>query len=448
LSELIISVSGLRGVIGTSLTPDVIMRYVAAFVADLPPGPIVVARDGRTTGEMIRDTISGALVASGREVFDAGIAATPTVGVVVRALDAVAGIQISASHNPPEYNGIKLFGADGRVIGASAGKRVRDLFHANTVAWRSFDEIGQVVRLPNPHDHHLAKVLATVDVAAIAKRRFRVLIDSNHGAGGLLGSRLLEELGCDVVTIGGVPDGLFDHPPEPTAENLAAVADKVSQFGCDIGFCQDPDADRLALIDANGHYVGEEYTVALCMMRRFEDASGVVVINCATSGMTEWLAARAGATCRRSAVGEANVCDAMIAQDAVYGGEGNGGPIDPRVGMVRDSFVGMAQILDLMQRRGQTLAELVAEIPPLAIHKSKVSVDTTLLPKIFDQLCRAMPDASADLQDGLRLAWPDSWLLVRGSNTEPIVRLIAESPTQSRSSSLCDAAAAVIAKIG
>lgn len=455
MSGLIISVSGLRGIVGETLTPEVASRYVAAFALELPPGPIVVARDGRATGAVLRDIIAGTLAACGRDVIDCGVAATPTVGVFVRESGAAGAVQISASHNPPEYNGIKLFGGDGRVIGASAGARVGERYRANQSRWATHAELGTVARVGDPHAGHLEAVLRTVDVDRIRSRRFRVLIDSNHGAGGLLGTRLLEELGCEVVVVGGIPDGQFAHPPEPTRENLVSIGQRVVATGCDLGFCQDPDADRLALIDSAGHYVGEEYTLALCVLRRLMDASGTpaetttenpptVVINCATSGMTEWLAARSGARCVRSAVGEANVADQMIATAAIYGGEGNGGPIDPRVGYVRDSFVGMAQILDLLALSDRTLGEWVAEIPQLSIVKSKTVLAAKHLPRIFDLLEQRMDSAAADHSDGLRLAWEGCWLLVRGSNTEPIVRLIAEAASDEEAQALCDQAAAII----
>ncbi len=444
MSELIISVSGLRGVIGQSLSPEVAMRYATAFAQQLPQGPIVVARDGRTTGTMMRDCVVGALTAVGRDVLDCGVAATPTVGVFVKKNHAVGAVQISASHNPPEYNGIKLFSSDGRVIGADAGKKVRECYEQDSPAWVDFDRVGQVTRVGDPHCDHLDSVLRTVNVSTIQNRKFRVLIDSNHGAGSLLGLRLLGTLGCHVVPVGAVPDGLFAHPPEPTAENLVSIGQMVRDHQCDIGFCQDPDADRLALIDAQGNYIGEEFTVALCVMRRLATAQGNLVINCATSGMTEVLAKQFHSRCFRSAVGEANVADAMLLQNAIYGGEGNGGPIDPRVGYVRDSFVGMAQVLDLMASRNATLTELVDELPQLAIHKTKVTVQTSLLPKIFDALENTMSDAVSDRQDGLRLSWDNSWLLVRGSNTEPIVRLIAEAPALQQAEDLCEQAAGVI----
>jgi phosphomannomutase len=447
MAELIISVSGLRGIVGENLTPEVAIRYVAAFARSIPEGTIVVSRDGRTTGTMLRDAVISGLVACGRDVIDAGVTATPTVGVFLRSSGAAGAVQISASHNPPAYNGLKLFAADGRVIAAEAGRAVREAYQSGNPHYVGHEQIGRVARASDPHADHLEAVLRTVDVAKIRARRFRVLLDSNHGAGALLGMRLLEELGCEVTLNGPVPDGLFEHPPEPTADNLREIGARVRALGCVAGFCQDPDADRLALIDSDGNYLGEEYTAALCIMHRLAQDPGPVVINCATSGMTQWLAAQHGVACVRSPVGEANVVDRMLEVDAVYGGEGNGGPIDPRVGLVRDSFVGMAQVLDLMAARQQSLADLAATLPRLAIYKTKATIDTDRLPAIFQALQAAMPEATADTSDGLRLTWPDRWLLVRGSNTEPIVRLIAEAPRQQEAEQLCQRAASLIEEV-
>ncbi len=298
----------------------------------------------------------------------------------------------------------------------------------------------------DPHQPHLEKVLATVDVGAIQAAKHRVLIDSNHGAGGLLGKRLLEQLGCDVIAVGEQPDGNFAHVPEPTADNLSEIADRVRQEQCAVGFCQDPDADRLALVDADGRYIGEEYTLALCVQRALsnQETCGPIVINGATSGMSERLAAAAGVPSFRSAVGEANVADLMIAQQATYGGEGNGGPIDPRVGYVRDSFVGMAQVLALMTSTGKTLAQLADALPKLHIHKSKAEVSADRLPALFAALQSEYSDADGQIGDGLRLAWKDKWLLVRGSNTEPIVRMIAEAESAAEAAELCDSAARLL----
>ncbi|TWT56344.1 phosphoglucosamine mutase [Allorhodopirellula solitaria] len=446
MSELIISVSGLRGIVGETLTPDVACRYIASFAASIPPGPVVVGRDGRTTGPMLKAAIIAALNACGRDVIDADVAATPTIGVLVRETSAAGGVQISASHNPPPYNGIKLFGSDGRVLDAESGGRIRDGFLQGTAAWCRYDAIGSSQSAEDPHAPHLEKVLATIDAEPVRKAKFQVLLDSNHGAGGLLGVRLLESLGCKVTAVGQEPTGVFAHVPEPTASNLTEIAAQVASSGCAIGFCQDPDADRLALIDENGRYIGEEATLALCVQRAMMvgRTDGPIVINGATSSMSGLVAEQFGVETLRSAVGEANVADMMIAHSAAYGGEGNGGPIDPTVGYVRDSFVGMAQILDLLCRTGKPLSQLADELPQRAIHKDKSEVSASQLPEILRRLQNHFQDAQADTNDGLRLQWSDSWLLVRGSNTEPIVRMIAEAETTEQAKSLCDAAAELI----
>lgn len=446
MSDLIISVSGLRGIVGETLTPEVAARFVAAYASQIPPGPIVIGRDGRSSGPMLSRAIVAALTACGRDCIDADVVATPTIGVLVKQRGAAGAVQISASHNPPPYNGIKLFGDDGRVLDAVRGAKIRDAYFEDNNHYVPFDQIGMASSEGDPHSPHLASVLATVDQIAIRAAKHRVLIDSNHGAGSLLGVRLLKELGCEVVAVGDTPDGAFAHVPEPTAENLVGIAERVRKENCIVGFCQDPDADRLALIDENGRYVGEEYTVALCVQHAMNSPStrGTIVINGATSSMSEQLAKAAGQTCLRSAVGEANVADMMIANEATYGGEGNGGPIDPRVGYVRDSFVGMAQVLDLITKTGESLSQLADQIPSLHIHKAKANVSAERLPELFKKLIEKNSDASPTTGDGLRLAWDDKWLLVRGSNTEPIVRFIAEAASEAEAVSLCDSAESLL----
>ncbi len=441
----IISVSGLRGIIGESLAPSNAMQYVAAFASGLPAGPIVLTRDGRSSGPMLADAIGSALVALGRDVFYGNVAATPTTGILVRTTTAVGGVQISASHNPPEYNGIKLFGGDGRVLSADAGQRVIDAL-PDTPRWVAWDRLGHHTRLTSHAiDPHLSLVLKTVDVQAIRRRGFTVVLDSNHGAGSVLGQRLLEALGVNAIILGGEPDGQFAHPPEPTSENLKSVASAALSHQADVVFCQDPDADRLAIISENGVYIGEEYTLALTLENRLSQEPGDCVINCATSRMSIDIAEQFGCRCHLSAVGEANVCDLMQQTNAVYGGEGNGGPIDPRVGYVRDSFVAMAQILDLMARTGQTIGGLVDELPCYSIHKTRLSIDRSRLPEIYRALQGAFPTANSGNLDGLRLDWPDRWLLVRPSNTEPIVRIICEAESPAAAAALADQAREIIA---
>lgn len=443
-NEPIISVSGLRGIIGETLSPTVASKYAAAFAEELAPGPLVLTRDGRATGRMLADVIRSTLQAVGRDVIDADVAATPTLGVLVRHMSAAGGIQISASHNPPEYNGMKLFGPDGRVVPSHIGERVLARYRDEEPRWVTHQDLGQWSTCDDPHAPHLDLVMATVDVEAIQRQQFRVLLDANHGSGGLLGARLLESLGCQVQVLGSAPTGTFLHPPEPTAENLTSIAQEVRAQQVAVGFCQDPDADRLALIDENGVYVGEEYTVALCADHVLRSAKGAVVTNCSTSRMTEDLAAKYGVPFVHSKVGEANVADVMIANQALFGGEGNGGPIDPRVGFVRDSFVGMALTLDAMARRSMTLSALCAELPRYEIFKTKVSLDQDAVASSLNKLEQHFGKATASRLDGLRLDFPGAWLLVRASNTEPIVRLIAEASTLDEARQLCEEAAQVI----
>ena len=469
--ELIISVSGLRGIVGESLTPDVARRYAAAFASILPEGPVLISRDGRANGgQLVGPVVEGLSQGGSRRVLDAGIAATPTTGILVRHHNCVGGVQISASHNPAEYNGLKLFSAAGRVVPADVGRRVQARFEAGAAIESSpvqhsgsagqsrhgeFRATSGTPSLADTTSQHLALVESIVDVRQIRAKKFRVLLDANHGSGSVLGKPLLEQLGCHVILLGGTPDGHFAHPPEPTAENLTGVLDEVKRARVKVGFCQDPDADRLAIIDENGRYLGEEYTLALCIDHVLRRTPGPVVTNCSTSRMAEDLAEKHGVPFYRSAVGEANVVDEMLRRQAVIGGEGNGGVIDPRVGLVRDSFVGMALVLDAMAARSAPISKLAAEVPAYAICKTKAELSADAVPAALDALERHFNDATSDRLDGLRLDWPregrgdrrGAWLLVRPSNTEPIVRIIAEALSEEAARRLCDEAAAIVSAV-
>ena len=279
-NELIITASGLRGIVGESLTPDVAWRYAAAFSAILPEGPVLVTRDGRANGEQfVRPVAAGLMHRRPRSVLDGRIAATPTTGVLVRQQACAGGVQISASHNPAEYNGMKLFWSDGRIVPDAIGTRVLEAYR------RLADETPGTAKPPPAEfvddtvSAHLALVEDVIDLARIRTRRFRVVLDANHGAGSILGEVLLDQFGCDVTLLGGTPDGLFDHLPEPTAENLADVLEMVTKNHASVGFCQDPDADRLAIIDENGRYLGEEYTLAMCADHVLRQTPGPIVTN-------------------------------------------------------------------------------------------------------------------------------------------------------------------------
>ncbi len=367
----IASVSGLRGIVGDGLDPIAAVEFAASYASGCEPGPIVVGHDGRTSASTFLHAVLAAVTATGRDALNAGPTATPTLGVLVRDTAAAGGIQISASHNPPEYNGLKFFQPAGMVLSPEAGRAVLDRLERRDFGWARAGALGRVRTLEDPDQAHLARVLEIVDSEAIRRRRFPVILDACHGAGGRMGRALLEALGCTVTLLGGEPDGRYDHPPEPTEPNLRTLAATIPKAGAVVGFAQDPDADRLAIIDENGRYIGEELTLALAAHRRLVQTTGPVVLNLSTSRTTEDLAREHGCPVHRTPVGEIHVVERMRAEHAMLGGEGNGGVIDPRVGFVRDSFVGMALVLDLLAATGEPLSQLADALPHYAMVKEK-----------------------------------------------------------------------------
>lgn len=438
-SELIVSVSGIRGIVGDSLLPEAATRFAAAIGTQLP-GRILVARDSRPSGDLLKHAVFAGLQSVGCTPEDIGIVPTPTVGIAVRNLRAAGAIMITASHNPAPWNGLKLFGPDGAVLSAEAGLCVRQLFDGGVPKRAGWNEIGSVRIPPDVQDDHVRAVLDHIGAATIASRGLRVLLDGNGGAGGPLGCKLLGEFGCEIVQHQCEADGNFVHEPEPTPANLKDVAPWVKQSESHVGFALDPDSDRLALIDETGTCISEELTLALAVKYRLKQASGPVVVNMSTSRVIEDLATAAGCAFHRSAVGEANVVAEMRRVNALIGGEGNGGVIDPRIGWVRDPFIGMGLILSLMADERKPLSQLVAELPQYAMLKTKFTVAKADLPAALERIRNHWPQARTDSLDGLRLDGPDWWLHVRSSNTEPIVRVIAEAPTETEAARLCSEA--------
>jgi phosphomannomutase len=442
--ELIVSVSGIRGIVGQSLTPDKAAMFAAALGTYLKSGRVVLSRDSRPSGRMLRSAVSAGLTAAGCGVDDIGIAPTPTVGIAVRQLRAAGAIQITASHNPSPWNGLKMFGGDGAVLSAERGKQVQQLFEGGEIKYAAWDRIGDVRVPPDVYEEHVQLACDAVSAATIHSAGFRVLFDANGGAGGPLGTILLRQLGCEVVELGCSADGDFAHEAEPIPAHLTDVGPQVPSSGAAVGFVLDPDADRLALIDEKGNCVSEELTLALAVKHRLQQKKGPVVVNMSTSRVIEDIAREEGCDCLRTAVGEANVVAGMRAAGAVIGGEGNGGVIDPRVGWVRDPFVGMAMILNLMADSGQTLSELVGSLPTYAMLKTKQTVPKEQIAAGLDAIEKHWPNARSNRVDGLRLDWPDRWVHIRPSNTEPIVRVIAESPSEAETKRLCEEAAACL----
>jgi phosphomannomutase len=444
--QRILSISGLRGIVGDGLDPNYILQFAQALGTMARGGTVIVGRDGRSTGAVLRHAVLAGLEATRCRVIDVGIAATPTCGFLVRHLKASAGLQITASHNPIEWNGLKPFDANGSVFDESAGRKLLELLEGGAFDLARWDGLGMTEVRHEAGEAHLQRVLELVDTDAIRARRLKVVLDCNHGSGGVLGPQLLSGLGCEVTLLGGKPDGLFEHPPEPLKENLAGLCEAVRRAGADVGFAQDPDADRLAIVDNSGRYIGEELTLALCADYSLSRNPGPFVVNGSTSRVSGDVAARHDCPFYRSAVGEAHVVAKMRAVSAVLGGEGNGGVIEPRVGYVRDSFIGMAYVLAGLAARHGSLAEWVDSLPCYCIVKSKLECPREQVDFAVRALQKRYTDAEAQVGDGLRLDWHDRWVQVRASNTEPILRVIAEAPDAASATALCSEAAAIVRK--
>jgi phosphomannomutase len=433
--NLIISVSGMRGVIGENLTPIVAAEYGCAFGAFLRdsintgsrPFTVCIGRDSRGSGPMLMSAVTAGLCAVGINVIDVGLVPTPSVGIMVRHLRCDGGVIITASHNPIPYNGIKLLLSNGMAPPPATANEIRRTFWDRHFHFVSSDRCGKLTYNTETERVHVEKVLAIVDARQIAARKFKIVLDSVNGAGAGITKILLAELGCDVVAMNDEPTGLFAHEPEPTAANLTGLCWRVKQEHADLGFAQDPDADRLALADEKGTYIGEEYTLALAARQVFSKRPGAAAANLSTSRMIDDVARRFGGSVIRTPVGEANVANAMIEHECVIGGEGNGGVIDLRVGPIRDSLVGMALVLQLMAETGKSISQLVQEIGGYFMHKDKFTADSQQARQIQELAIAQFDDAVMNVSDGLRLDFPDGWMHLRTSNTEPVMRVIVEA---------------------
>ncbi len=448
-----VGVAGVRGLVGTDLTPEVVARWAAAFGTWAKSGKIVLGRDARTSGPMFARAAAAGLMSVGCDVIDVGLVTTPTVQLAVEHHRAAGGIILTASHNPIEWNALKFVGPDGIYLGVDAGGRVAALAQAKDghIGRAGYDGVGNVTVDPDSIARHLDALLElrALDVKAIRRRRFRVALDTVRGAGGVVMPELLERLGCRVAAINLEPDGHFPRPPEPLPEHLKQLGALVRRHKADVGIAVDPDVDRLALVDERGKAIGEDYTLAFAVravlggtlegrkVGRARRGPTVVVCNLSTSLVVEDAARACGAMVVRSPVGEAHVARTIIAHKAAIGGEGNGGVMYPPLHVGRDAPLAAAFVLALLTRERRSVSDLVASAPRYAIVKDKVSRGPRLEP-VYEGLRRAFAGAAVDTQDGLRLAWPDRWLHVRPSNTEPIIRLIAEAPTVADAQRLID----------
>jgi len=429
---LMVSVSGIRGRVGAGLTPEVVTTYASAFgawaIAADSSKPVIVGRDSRVSGPMFHRCVVSALQSVGARVIDLGLTTTPTCQLAVEHHHGGGGLMISASHNPIEWNALKCIGPTGLFLDAEEGAAFRALV-GQSFTRAKWDRLGVVEADDEAPTRHIDAVLALpmIDVERIRARKLHVALDCCRGAGAVIMPALLERLGCRVSVINLEPDGRFPRAPEPVAENLGELEALVAHVGADVGFAVDPDVDRLAIVDDKGHAIGEDYTLALAARVVLQQRPGIVVTNLSTSRIVDDVAGKAGGRVVRAPVGEVNVAVRMRDEGAVVGGEGNGGVILPDLHLGRDAPLAAALVLQLLAGSKQMLSEIVSEYPSYAIVKDKLDRPPVALDAVYDALRSAFQGAEVDTQDGLRLSWPDSWVHIRPSGTEPIVRVIAEA---------------------
>ena len=434
-----VSVSGIRGVIGDGLDAVVAARWAAALGAWLPAGPVVVGRDSRPSGPMVFDAVAAALVSTGHDVWDIGIATTPTTEVAVQESDAVGGIIITASHNPQQWNALKFLQGDGLFLTAAQNREVRQHYEDGS-GHVTYDKLGAVSTRDDADQLHLDELLSVswLDVDRIRSRNLHAVVDAVEGAGGSIVPALLDKLGVRCTPLFCEMSGNFPHDPEPTPAHLKDLCAEIKATGADIGFAVDPDVDRLALVDGNGRALSEEMTLALAADFLLGKTPGSMAVNLSTTGLIEKVAA--GHDCRvfRTPVGEANVVETILAEDCVLGGEGNGGVIYPTIHAGRDALVGILMVLQAVAESGKSLAEMADALPPVVMLKTKVPADDLPAGDELQKVLAGLGAGEIDTRDGLKWVGSDAWVHVRPSNTEPVVRIIAEAQDEAAAADLIE----------
>ncbi|MDT7778303.1 MAG: phosphomannomutase [Acidobacteriota bacterium] len=443
MNSLKIGISGVRGVVGETFTPELAVGFAQAFGTYLDSGRILVCRDARSSGPMVRSSVLAGLLAAGCDVVDLGICPTPSLQLAVRWLDATGGISITAGHNPEPWNALKFVRGDGLYLNSTQADELLDIFHQAEFAKAGWESISIRVEERDAVPHHLEALARAFDVEAVRGRRLKVAVDCCNSSCSMLSPRWLALLGCEVLAVNDDPEAPFPHAPEPRRQTMAQLRALVRAGRANIGFAHDADGERLGIVTEEGEILSEETTLVMAAeieLRRRSGAGGTVVTNVSTSSAVEAVAARYGASVIRTPVGQAFISEAMIESSAVIGGEGSGGVVVPRVQFTHDSAAAVGLILEHLARTGERVSELAAGLPRFTMLKHDVPVEPnrihSLLQRLYDELERE--GADYDQTDGIKISRPDGWVHVRVSNTESLIRIIAESETPTRAEELLD----------
>jgi phosphomannomutase len=429
MKSLKIGITGVRGIVGETFTPEVAVEFSQAFGTYLDGGRILVCRDTRPSGPMVRAAVIGGLLAAGCEVIDLGVSPTPSLQLAVSWLKADGGIAITAGHNPSSWNALKFVRSDGLYLNPTQAEELLDIFHQGEFAKATWDEIKPAIQSQDPIAHHIQLLKTTIDLEAIKSRRLKVAVDCCNGACSRLIPFWLKEIGCEVLAINDDPSATFPHAPEPKPETMAQLSAVVKAGNADIGFAHDADGERLGIVTELGQPLSEELTFALATRIRLEQKTGTVVTNVSTTRAIEQIAAAYGATVVRTQVGQTYISEGVIDLNGVIGGEGSGGVTVPELHATHDSAAAVGLIIEGLARTGKPVSSFVMELPRLTMLKHNLPVEPHRLYSVLQNFRVGIErdQLAHDLTDGIRVELPQGWVHVRASNTESMIRVIVEA---------------------
>lgn len=441
MKPLKIGIAGVRGIVGETLTPELVIAFAQAFGTYQDSGRILICRDTRASGPMVHAAVAAGLLATGCEVIDLGICPTPTMQLAVEHFNAAGGISITAGHNPAQWNALKFVRGDGLYLNTRQAEELLDIYHQAEFTKAKWNEIQPQIETRDAISYHIEVLKQAFDVENIRARKLTVAVDCCNGACALLSPRWLEELGCRVLAINDEINAPFPHNPEPKRETMAQLRAVVKAGQADIGFAHDADGERLAIVTETGEALSEEMTLAIAAEIKLSQTPGMVVTHLSTSGTIEAIAARHNSSVVRTPVGQAYISEAMLEHKAVIGGEGNGAVAIPEIHATNDSAATIGLILEHLAKTGKKISEIAASLPRFTMLKHYVPVAPNKLFSVLNEIRAEAETAGADeidLSDGIKLTWPDGWLHIRASNTESMIRLIAEAENETRASELLD----------
>lgn len=440
MKPLKIGITGVRGIVGETFTPEVAVGFSQAFGTYVDGGRILVCRDTRASGPMVRAAVIAGLLAAGCEVIDLGVSATPSLQLAVTSLKADGGIAITAGHNPSQWNALKFVRGDGLYLNPTQAEELLDIFHQGEFAKATWDQIQPAIQHHDAVEHHIELLKSGFDVETIKRRRLKVAVDCCNGACSRLIPRWLREMGCEVLAINDDPTAPFPHIPEPKPETMAQLTAVVKAGNADIGFAHDADGERLGIVTELGHPLSEELTFALATRIRLEQRTGTVVTNVSTTSAIEQIAAAYNARVVRTQVGQTYISESIVENNGVLGGEGSGGVTVPEVHSTHDSAAAVGLILEGLARSGQPVSQLALELPRLTMLKHNLPVEPNRLYSVLQnfRVTIEREQLTHDSTDGIRIVLPHGWVHVRASNTESMIRVIVEAEEMRRAQGLLD----------